>query len=153
MPKMGLIELSSRELRQRPSGQSQEGDPRPCCPGDARGGVTARPLQGLGRDDPQGLRGGPDDLCPLRREDEGHGLSDRVCGRRPDHPSPGVDVRRGETAAGLCLRTAGPDGGRRERGVRMKASGRGERSHAERNKEIPIKVTLRVCESARPRGA
>ena len=44
------------------------------------------------------------------------------------HPSPGVDVRRGETAAGLCLRTAGHGGGRRERGVRIKAPGRGERS-------------------------
>ena len=31
-------------------------------------------------------------------------------------------------AAGSCPRTDGPDGGRRERGVRIKAPGRGERS-------------------------
>jgi hypothetical protein len=44
------------------------------------------------------------------------------------HPSPGVDVRRGKAAAGSCLRTDGPDGGRRERGVRITAPGRGGRT-------------------------
>jgi hypothetical protein len=43
------------------------------------------------------------------------------------HPSPGVDVRGREAAAGSCLRTEGPDGGRGARGIRVEAPGRGER--------------------------
>jgi hypothetical protein len=63
-----LFPLSQR--RQRPSGQGQEGEPRPCRPGPDRGEPGAADFQELGRDDPEGLRGGPDDLPPLRREDE-----------------------------------------------------------------------------------
>ena len=41
------------------------------------------------------------------------------------HPSPGIDVHRGETAAGMQLRAGRPDGSRGERGVRIDAIGRG----------------------------
>jgi hypothetical protein len=74
----------ARILRQRPPGQGPQGRKNGVPGADCRGSVAC-PLQGLGRDDPQGLRGGPDDLSPLRREDESRGFPDRVRGRRPDH--------------------------------------------------------------------
>ena len=42
-------------------------------------------------------------------------------------PAPGVDVHGREAASSSCLRTAGPDSGRGERGIRVEAPGRGER--------------------------
>jgi hypothetical protein len=60
-------------------------------------------------------------MPPLRREDEGYRFPDRVCGRRPDHPSPGVDVRGGEAVSHPRFRAGRPAGGRGEWGVRITA--------------------------------
>jgi len=54
---------------------------------------------------------------PVRWEDESRCVPDRVRGRRPDHPSPGVDVRGRKAAARPCVRAGRPDGGQRERGL------------------------------------
>jgi len=56
----------------------------------------------------EGLRGGPDDLSPLRGEDEHRGLPDGLCRRRPDHPSPEVDVRGREPTPLPDLRPGRP---------------------------------------------
>lgn len=50
------------------------------------------------------------------------------CGLRPDHPSPGVAVRRGEAAASSCLRTDGR-GERERRAIRPSARLQPDRLH------------------------